>query len=155
MDAPSRFTLWIDADACPGAVKDVVFRAAARLSLPVVLVANKPMFTPPPFEFRLVPKTSDAADHLILQDAQPGDIVVTQDIPLAADLAAKNVLAITPRGKVYTLENVGEALSLRNHADAMRGAGFETSGPPPFSPQDKQQFANALDRALTQRLKGL
>ena len=150
--APSTMKLWIDADAAPRDVKDVVYRAAERLRLDTVLVANQRVVVPAGMPFVTsvwVAGGPDVADRHIADHAAPGDVAVTADIPLAAILVAKGVLVIDPRGEQYTAENVGERLSVRDFMDGLRGAGVDTGGARPYGPKDKQAFAGALDRVLT------
>ncbi len=144
-------TLWIDADACPRAVKELVFRAALRTKVPAVLVANSAMFVPRSGAVRLivVEKGLDVADQAIVEQSTVGDIVVTADIPLAAQLVDAGRVVIHPRGQVYTADNVKEALATRDLMQELRDAGLETGGPPPMKATDTAQFANALDRELT------
>ena len=144
--------LWIDADATPRDVKEIVFRSAHRLSLDTVLVANQRVPIPPGHPTVSAVRVAggpDVADRYIAEHAAPGDVAVTADVPLAALLVAKAVVVIDPRGDEYTAESVGERLSVRDFMDQLRGAGLATDGPRPFSPKDKQAFAGALDRALT------
>lgn len=146
-------TLWIDADAAPRDVKEIVFRAARRLQLRTVLVANQRIPLPqdnPFLEAVRVEGGPDIADRYIEESASPGDIAVTADIPLAAALVEKDLRVIDPRGEEYTRENVGERLSVRDFMDSLRGSGVETGGSAPYGPKDKQAFAGALDRILTQ-----
>lgn len=143
--------LWIDADAAPRDVKEIVFRAAKRLEVPAVLVANQRLQTPPgnPFVTSVrVEGGPDVADLHIAESAEAGDVAVTADIPLAAALVAKRVTVIGTRGEEFTEENVGERLAVRDFMDGLRGAGVETGGARPFGPREKQAFAAALDRAL-------
>lgn len=142
--------IWIDADASPRDVKDVVFRAAGRLSVPVVVVANKAMFVPrsPLITMVQVPGGPDVADDYIAREAVAGDVAITHDIPLAARLVDKDVVVIDPRGDVYDRENVGERLSVRDFMSDVRDTGVLTGGPAAYSARDKQRFASALDRAL-------
>lgn len=150
-------TLWIDADATPRDVKDIVFRAADRLRLDTILVANQRVPIPlgyPTVTAVRVEGGHDVADRYIVEHAAVGDVVVTADIPLAAALVANHVAVIDPRGIEHTKETVGERLSIRDFADALRGAGVETGGPRPFTPRDKQAFASALDRVLTRARRG-
>lgn len=143
--------IWIDADACPNPVKDIVFRAAVRTATPVTLVANQPLVTPPSPLIKSVQVSSgfDVADNYIVDAASPGDLVITSDIPLAADAVAKGVDVINPRGEQYTTENVRQRLNMRDFMETMRSSGIMSGGPAPFSQQDRQAFANALDRFLT------
>jgi uncharacterized protein YaiI (UPF0178 family) len=143
--------LWIDADACPAAVKETVIRSALRLGVECLFVSDKFVRLPdsPLLRFVAVLRGPDAADDMIASDSAPGDLAMTQDIPLAARLVAKGVTAIDPRGDVHTASSVGERLSVRNFMEDLRGAGVDTPGPRPYSPKDAQRFANALDRELT------
>ena len=144
--------IWIDADAAPREVKDLVFRAAKRLSLPVILVANQRLQLPVGNRFVTAVRVEggpDVADRHIAEHAEPGDLVVTQDIPLAALLVPKRVAVLDPRGDEHTAETIGERLSLRDFMDQMRSAGAVTGGPPPYDSRARQAFAAALDRVLT------
>jgi len=148
--------LWVDADASPGEMKDVVFRAGKRLAFEVVLVANQSIAVPvayPRVRSVCVSAAPDAADHHIATHAQPGDVAVTADIALAAVLVARLVATIDPRGEEYTAENVGPRLSVRNFNEALRGAGVNTRGPSPYGPKEKKAFAATLDRVLTRTLR--
>ena len=143
--------IWVDADACPGAVKEILFRAAERVGVPLTLVANQPLRAPPSPLIRSVQvaRGFDAADGYIVQHLEPGDLVITADIPLAADAIAKGAHAIDPRGDRYTPDNIRERLVMRDFMEQMRSTGQATGGPPPFGPSERQAFANALDRLLT------
>ena len=148
-------TLWIDADACPRPVRDIMLRAARRRELQLILVANSSLGLPPAPGVRqvVVPGGADVADLYIIEHALPGDLVVTADIPLADGLVTRNITAINPRGEVYDKCCIGELLAVRNLMDELRGAGLAgRSGPAPYSDKDKQSFANALDRLLAQGL---
>ncbi|MFP5287172.1 MAG: YaiI/YqxD family protein [Thermoanaerobaculia bacterium] len=148
--------LWIDADAAPREVKEIVFRTARRLQLETVQVANRWLADPPNHPFVTTVRVDggpDVADRHIAENAAPGDVVVTADIPLAAILVEKRILVIDPRGEEFTEENVGERLAVRDFMDGLRGAGVETGGPRPYGPRDKQAFAAALDRVLTRALR--
>lgn len=148
--------LWIDADAAPRDVKDIVFRAASRLKVETILVANGRIPLPLNNAFVsavLVEGGSDVADRYIAVYANSGDVAVTADIPLAAALVEKRVTVIDPRGEEYSSENVGERLSMRNFMDGLRGAGMTTGGPRPYTARDKQAFAATLDRVLTKTLR--
>lgn len=146
-------TLWIDADACPKVIKDIIFRASGRTQVPVVMVANQHLVKPnsPLIRCVQVEKGFDAADHYLVQHSQPGDLVITQDIPLAAELIEKQVAALNPRGELYTTDNVRQRLNIRDFMDTMRASGEHTGGPPAFNEKDKQRFANSLDRWLAKR----
>jgi uncharacterized protein len=149
--------LWLDADATPRDVKEIVFRAADRLRLETVLVANQRVPLPPGYATLTAVRVEggpDVADRYIAEHAVAGDVAITQDIPLAAILVAKGVAVLDPRGVEHTAETVGERLSIRDFADALRGAGVDTGGPRPFGPPDKQAFASALDRVLTRARRG-
>ena len=143
--------LWIDADACPAPVKEIVLRASERLQRPVVFVANKPIQVPrsPRISTVHVAKGLDVADAHIAEHAQAGDLAVTQDIPLAASLVKKGVVTIDVRGEPFTEENIDERLSLRNFYQELRESGVATEGPRAFAPQDRQRFASTLDRELS------
>jgi uncharacterized protein len=148
--------IWVDADACPVAVKEILFRVADRIGVRVTLVANQPMRVPPSANIRclLVPAGLDVADQRIVELVQPEDLVVTADIPLAAAVIAKQAHALNPRGELYTQDNIRERLSMRNFMDELRGSGVATGGPPPLSQRDRQAFANSLDAFLTRRSSG-
>lgn len=149
--------LWIDADAAPRDVKEIVFRAAKRLEMETILVANQRLAVPlgNPFVTAVrVEGGPDVADRHIAGHAEPGDVAVTADIPLAAALVEKRVTVIDPRGEEYTAENVGERLAVRDFMDGLRGAGVETGGARPYGAKDRQAFAGALDRVLTRALRG-
>jgi uncharacterized protein len=149
------FTLWIDADACPAAIQPIILRATSRLKLKAVFVANKPlnMGTSPYIETVQVGLGADVADHYIVEHVQAGDLVVTQDIPLAGQLVPMGLLVLNPHGVVFTPANIGERLATRNLMTDLRDTGMITGGPKPFDPKAKEKFANALDKALTQLLK--
>ena len=144
--------LWIDADATPRDVKEIVVRAADRLRIDTVFVANQRVVLAPgspTITSVRVDGGPDVADRYIAEHAEPGDVAVTADIPLAALLVPKGVAVIDPRGEVFSAESIGERLSVRNFMDGLRGAGVETGGHASYGARDKQAFANALDRALT------
>jgi len=145
--------IWVDADACPAAIKEVLFRAAEREHVSVTLVANQWLRTPPSKYVRAiqVPGGFDVADNEIVERVAADDLVVTQDIPLAAAVIAKGALAMHPRGELYTADTIAQRLGMRNFMDELRGAGVDTGGPAAFHPRDKQAFANQLDRWLTRR----
>lgn len=149
--------VWIDADAAPREVKDTIFKAAKRLSVEAVLVANQWLTGPPGNPFVTVVRVAggmDVADRYIADQAEPGDLAVTADIPLAARLVEKQVLVIDPRGEEYTEENIGDRLAVRDLMDGLRGAGMlDPGGPRPYSPKDRQTFSATLDRVLTRALR--
>lgn len=143
--------IWIDADAAPRDVKEVVYRASARLQLETVLVANRRLPTPlnnPLVTAVQVKGGPDVADQYIADHASRGDLAITADIPLAAILVEKEVVVLDPRGERFDAENVRERLAMRDFMDSLRGSGVETGGAAPYGPRDKQAFAGALDRAL-------
>lgn len=143
-------TIWIDADACPKPVKDIVFRASARTKTAVVMVANQYIPKPTSSLIRAVQveKGFDKADDYIVLSSQAGDLIITQDIPLAAECMDKGVIAIHPRGALYNKDTIKQKLAMRDFLDTMRSSGEHTGGPAAYSDKDKQQFANALDRWL-------
>jgi uncharacterized protein len=147
--------IWIDADACPLVIKEILFRAAERLQLTLTLVANKTLRVPASAYIKTmqVPAGFDVADAKIVELTQPGDLVITGDIPLASDVIQKGGYALNPRGHFYTLDNIREYLSMRSFMDELRSSGVETGGPAAFSNADRQAFANQLDRFLMQQLK--
>ena len=142
--------IWVDADACPGVIKEILFRAATRHSLPVVLVANQWLRVPPSPWIRAVqvPKGFDVADNYIVEQVAAGDLVITADIPLAALVIEKQAFALNPRGELYSAENIRQLLDMRNFMDTLRSSGVETGGPPAFNHGDRQNFANRLDRFI-------
>ena len=143
--------IWVDADACPGEIKEVLYRAAKRTQTKVTLVANQALRTPRSefIDSIMVPSGMNVADRRIVELAEPGDLVITADIPLAAEVVAKGAQALGPRGELYTEANVGERLAVRNLFDELRGGGQITGGPSNFTAKDRQAFANQLDRWLT------
>lgn len=143
--------VWVDGDACPGEIKELLFRAAKRRKVKVTLVANQRMHAPRSefIDSIVVQSGANIADRRIVELLEPGDLVITADIPLAADAVAKGGQALNPRGELYTEHNVGERLAVRNMLDELRGGGQLTGGPANFSAKDKQAFANQLDRWLT------
>jgi uncharacterized protein YaiI (UPF0178 family) len=142
--------IWVDADACPNAVKEILFRAAERVGVRVTLVANGPVSTPPSRLVRAIRVSAgfDVADNEILKRLAPGDLVITADIPLAAEVIELGARALNPRGERYTKDNIRERLTMRDFMDTLRGSGINTGGPPVFGPRDRQAFANALDSLL-------
>ncbi len=143
-------TLWVDADACPRPIKDILYRVADRVNMPLVLVANQALTVPKSTNIRSVQVSSgfDVADNYIVEHIEAGDILVSSDIPLASEALEKNAIVITPRGERFTADNIQQRLTMRNFMEEMRSSGEHTGGPPPFSSGDKQQFANCLDRLL-------
>lgn len=148
--------IWVDADACPGVIKDILFRAVERVGIRLTLVANKPLSSPPSRYINAVqvPAGLDAADRHIAAAAEAGDVVITADIPLAADVVARGAVALNPRGDLYTVDNIRERLGMRNLMDELRGMGVATGGPSPLSKSDRQTFANQLDKLLARYSAG-
>lgn len=145
--------IWVDADACPGVIKDILFRAAERTQIMTTLVANQLLRVPPsPFIRALqVPAGFDVADNRIAQEVLPGDLVITADIPLASQVIERGGFALNPRGEFYTSDNIRERLAMRNFMEELRGSGVDISGPPTFSQADRQAFAAQLDRFLARQ----
>jgi len=144
--------IWVDADACPNPIKEILFRAAERLKIQLTLVANKPLRTPPSAYINTVQVAAgfDVADDKIAQEVRAGDLVVTADIPLAAAALAKGGRVLDPRGEIYTKDNIEARLAMRKFMDELRASGVDTGGPPPFSQGDRQAFARQLERLLAQ-----
>jgi uncharacterized protein YaiI (UPF0178 family) len=145
--------IWVDADACPGVIKDILYRAAERAQVNLILVANRALTIPRSAWIRLVQVGHgfDVADHHIVNALEAGDLVITADIPLAAAVVEKGGLALNPRGELYSRENVRELLDMRNFMETLRNTGVETGGPSAFSQNDRQAFANQLDRFLAKQ----
>jgi uncharacterized protein YaiI (UPF0178 family) len=145
---PNR--IWVDADACPKPIKEILYRAADRVGIKLVLVANQQLQVPPSAMIRSVQVAAgfDVADNYIKQQAQGGDLVITADIPLAAEVIDNGCLVLTPRGERYTEDNIRQRLTMRDFLDTLRGSGVDTGGPAAFSHADRQAFANQLDRLL-------
>lgn len=145
--------IWVDADACPVVIKEILFRAAERARIETILVANQWLRTPASRYIRAMQVAGgpDVADDAIVERVQPGDLVVTQDIPLAARVLEKHAAALDPRGEPYTANTITERLSVRNFMEELRGAGVQTGGPATLHPRDRQAFAAQLDRWLAQR----
>ena len=150
--APSP-RIWVDADACPAVIRDILYRAAERTRIEVILVANRWLQTPSSRFIRAMQVAGgpDVADDAIAERVAAGDLVVTQDIPLAARVLANGAQAINPRGDRYTPDNIAERLSMRNFMDELRGAGVQTGGPAAFNARDRQAFASQLDRWIASR----
>lgn len=147
--------IWVDADACPVVIKEILFKAAQRTKIEMTLVANQPVRTPPSrlINFLQVSSGFDVADDEIVKRLNPGDLVITSDIPLAAEVIEKGGQALSPRGELHTTENIKSRLNIRDFMDTMRASGVNTGGPPPLSQSDRQSFANHLDRLITQQQK--
>ncbi len=145
--------IWVDADACPGVIKEILYRAANRAEVPLTLIANKFLRVPPsPWIKSLqVPMGFDVADKKIAEAAESGDLVITADVPLAAQVIAKGATVIDPRGELLNAGNINERLTLRNFMEGLRSSGVETGGPSALSNADRQAFANQLDRLLAKR----
>ncbi|KRT56463.1 YaiI/YqxD family protein [endosymbiont of Ridgeia piscesae] len=148
--------IWVDADACPKVIKEILFRAAERTGTSLTLVANQPMQTPPSRLIRAIQVSAgfDVADDEIVRLVNSGDLVITADIPLAAEVIEKGGCALSPRGERFTPENIRPRLNMRDFLDTMRASGVNTGGPPPLSQSDRQAFANHLDRLLAEMAKG-
>ncbi|MBE9399333.1 YaiI/YqxD family protein [Pontibacterium sp. N1Y112] len=142
--------IWVDADACPRVIKDILFRAAERTETRLTLVANQFLATPPSpmINSIQVPAGFDVADNTIVQKLEAGDLVITADIPLAAEVIEKGGHALNPRGEMYSKENIRQRLSMRDFMDTLRSSGIDTGGPPALNQNDRQMFANKLDRFL-------
>jgi len=145
--------IWVDADACPAVIKDILFRAADRMQMPLTLVANRLLRVPPsPYiRARQVPMGFDVADRHIVDEVAGGDLVITADIPLAAALIEKGAFVLSPRGECHSAENIRERLGLRDFMEGLRSAGADIGGPAALSPADRQAFARQLDRFLAKR----
>lgn len=146
--------IWVDADACPKVIKEILFRAAARTKTNLVLVSNHALSAPPsPFITKMqVVAGFDVADNKIVQNVQPGDLVITADIPLASAVIDKNCIALNPRGELYSQQNIKERLSIRNFSTDLRSSGVRTGGPATLSKREIQEFANKLDGVLVSSL---
>ncbi len=147
--------IWVDADACPAVIKDILFRAAERTTVALTLVANHPMRIPAScnIQFLKVPPGLDVADNEIVKRLSTGDLVITSDIPLAAEVVAKGGHALNPRGELYTEDNIRARLNMRDFMDTLRASGIETGGPPVLNKRDRQTFANNLDKLLTKHIQ--
>ncbi len=142
--------IWVDADACPVVIKDILFRAAERTRMQLTLVANQPVRIPPSRYIRMLQVTPgfDVADNEIVKRLSEGDLVITSDIPLAADVIKKGGYALSPRGELYSADSIGARLNMRDFLDTMRASGVDTGGPPALSQSDRKSFANHLDKLL-------
>ena len=147
--------IWVDADACPKVIKEVLYRAAEREQMMVTLVANQGLSVPPSRFVRTlrVPAGFDVADNEIVRRAEAGDLVITADIPLAAEVMEKGAITLNPRGERYSEATIRERLTMRDFMDTMRASGVQTGGPPALNQRDRQQFANELDKWLQQQRK--
>ena len=145
--------IWVDADACPAVIREILFRAAQRTGIDLTFVANQPVQVPrsPSIRTLLVGAGFDVADAEIVRRVGPGDLVITSDIPLAADVIAKGGLALSPRGELHSADNIKARLNMRDFMDTMRASGVQTGGPPALSQADRKNFADNLDRILARR----
>ncbi len=143
-------SIWVDADACPVVIREIIVRAANRTGTSATFVANNFLKLPPSphIRFRQVPKGFDVADNEIVASVAAGDLVITGDIPLAAEVMGKGAQALNPRGEHYSEDTIGQKLNMRDFMDTMRASGVQSGGQPPMSKSDRQAFANALDRFL-------
>lgn len=147
--------IWVDADACPVVIKEILFRAAERTGLDLTLVANQSLRTPPFTNITSIQVSSgfDVADNEIVARVNTGDLVITSDIPLAAEVIEKGALALSPRGELYSNSNIKARLNMRDFMDTMRASGVDTGGPPAMNSRDRKLFADQLDKALTKAVK--
>lgn len=145
--------IWVDADACPAVIKEIIFRAAERTETTTTLVANHAMRVPPSKHIHFVRVSSgfDVADNEIVKRAQPNDLVITADIPLASEVIDNGGIALNPRGELYTESNIRARLNIRDFMDTLRSSGVQTGGVPPISQSDRQDFANNLDKLLAKK----
>ena len=146
----TSITVWVDADACPNVIKEILFRAAIRVEVPLILVANHHLQVPPSPFIKMIQVQSgfDVADDYIVQQIKPNDLVITSDIPLAAEIIEKGGQVITPRGEAFTRQNIKQRLNMRDFMETMRSSGEVSGGPPALGQKDKQAFANTFDRYL-------
>lgn len=149
--------IWIDADACPVVIKDILFRAVERTGIELTLVANQTITIPrsPNINFLRVSPGFDVADNEIVKQVNANDLVITSDIPLAAEVIEKGAHALSPRGELYTADNIKPRLTMRDFMDTLRSSGIQTGGPPPLSQSDRQSFANHLDKFLNKYVKDI
>ncbi|MFB3101209.1 MAG: YaiI/YqxD family protein [Gammaproteobacteria bacterium] len=143
--------IWVDADACPVVIKDILYRAAERTEIQLTLVANQTLSIPPSRYIKFIRVSSgfDVADKEIIKMLNAGDLVITSDIPLAADAIEKGAYVLSPRGELYSTDNIRARLSMRDFMESLRSSGVDTGGPPALSQSDRQAFANHLDRFLS------
>jgi uncharacterized protein YaiI (UPF0178 family) len=147
--------IWVDADACPVVIKDILFKAAERTAIELTLVANQSLHIPPSRWITMlqVKPGFDVADNEIVKRLSAGDLVITGDIPLAAEVIEKGGCALNPRGELYTVDNIGDRLNMRDFMETLRSSGIDTGGPSAFSQSDRQAFANQLDKILSKHSK--
>ncbi len=152
----SNMKIWVDADACPVVIKEILFRAADRTQVSLTLVANQAVRVPPSRYIKMIQVESgyDVADNEIVKRVSAGDLVITSDIPLAAEVIDKGGIAINPRGELYTADNIINRLTMRDFMDTLRSSGIDTGGPPALSQGDRKAFANQLDRYLSKYTAG-
>ena len=152
----SNMKIWVDADACPVVIKEILFRAADRTQVSLTLVANQAVRVPPSRYIKTIQVSSgfDVADNEIVKSVAPGDLVITSDIPLAAEVIEKEGIALNPRGELYTADNIKNRLTMRDFMDTLRSSGIDTGGPPALSQGDRKAFANQLDRFLSKHATG-
>ena len=148
--------IWIDADACPVVIKEILFKAAERTGIHLTLVANQRIDVPRSRLIKSIQVASgyDAADNEIVKRINPGDLVITSDIPLAAEIIEKQAIALSPRGELYTADNIKNRLTMRDFMDSLRSSGIDTGGPPPLNQGDRKAFADQLDKILSKRVPG-
>lgn len=146
--------IWVDADACPSVIKDILFRAAGRTGVTLTLVANQFIRTPPAANISClqVPRGFDIADNEIVRRTNPGDLIITADIPLAAEVIEREAFALNPRGELYTKETIKARLNMRDFMETMRASGVQTGGPPALSQSDRKRFADQLDKFLAKQI---
>ena len=149
----AKMQIWVDADACPGVVKEILFRAAERKELQLTLVANQHINVPRSKFIKAVQVASgfDVADNEIVARCNAGDLVITADIPLAAEVMEKGAMALNPRGELYSEQTIKQKLSMRDFMETLRSSGIQTGGPPPLNQTDRREFANQLDKVLAKR----
>jgi uncharacterized protein YaiI (UPF0178 family) len=155
MTANTNASIWVDADACPIPIKEMLFRAGTRTGIQITFVANQAIAVPPNKNIQSVQVSSgfDVADNWIVEQTQAGDLIITQDIPLADEVITKGAIAIGPRGEKHTKENIKSRLNMRDFMETMRSSGVHSGGPAPLNQQDKQNFANQLDRWLSKHTR--
>ena len=147
--------IWVDADACPGVIKDILFRASMRTGVRLTLIANQRINIPQSPHIKMIQVSAgfDVADNEIVKRMAPGDLVITSDIPLAAEALEKQGFVLSPRGERFTRENIGARLTMRDFLDSMRSSGVDTGGPAAFSQSDRKAFADQLDKLLSKNIK--
>ena len=145
--------IWVDADACPVVIREILFRAAERCRIELTMVANRSLNLPrsPYLKMRTVSSGFDVADNEIVRLCEPGDLVITSDIPLAAEVIEKGAHALNPRGELYSVNTIRQRLNMRDFMDTMRASGVQTGGPPPLNQTERREFANQLDRLLMKK----